>query len=190
MPWLKQKSFEEICSPLLARAEHHDRFAELDGLRGIAAIWVMLFHFTKGLTLFWLSNNLTLANEITPLSINIRGTSAVELFFIISGYVIFMTLRRCRNLSDFFASRFARLFPAYWVAVAVSTIVGMLLPAANLPVNIMQAIGNLTMLQAYLGIPGVDPSYWSLAFELAFYVLMGVVFHFRLLGRIEQLGFA
>lgn len=167
-----------------------ERFEELDGLRGIAALWVVLFHLTGGLAHFWLRGQSALADAVVPFTANIEGTLAVDLFFIISGFVICMTLDRSRTVLDFAASRFARLFPAYWMAVAISVAVGMALPLPQLPVTAVQGAVNLTMLQDYLGVRAVDPSYWSLSIELGFYALMAVVLLTGQRRRIEALGLA
>ncbi len=45
------------------------------------------------------------------------GSYGPHLFFMISGFVIFMTLDRCRGPGDFIFSRFSRLNPLYWVGV-------------------------------------------------------------------------
>lgn len=162
------------------------RFEELDGLRGIAALWVVVFHLTYGATP-WQHD---LPGTLAPFTVNIEGLLAVDLFFVISGFVICMTVERSRTVLDFAASRFARLFPVYWAAVVISTAVGVLLPLPQTPVTVGQGIVNLTMLQAYIGVHSVDHSYWSLAVELGFYGLMAAVLLAGERRRIETLGLA
>src|SRR5947208_2292947 len=101
------------------------RFAELDALRGIAAVMVVIFHYT------WRSEKvLPGANGFTHgLS---WGYFGVELFFAISGFVILMTLRQTKTSSDFVVSRFARLFPAYWAAIILTSIIVVGLSASQL----------------------------------------------------------
>ena len=76
------------------------RLVELDALRGIAAVVVVLYHLT-----YW--ND---AAGQAPFSV-FWGHYGVELFFIISGFVIFMTLAQARDLRAFAVSRVARLYP-------------------------------------------------------------------------------
>jgi peptidoglycan/LPS O-acetylase OafA/YrhL len=84
-----------------------NRLQGLDALRGIAAIAVVLTHYTFGFSIFIQAHRPGLLFNV------INGHFGVNLFFIISGFVIFMTLERSANLSDFSISRFARLWPAY-----------------------------------------------------------------------------
>jgi peptidoglycan/LPS O-acetylase OafA/YrhL len=164
------------------------RFLELDGLRGIAALWVVIFHLTYATAHVWLRTRPGLAADIVVFDTDIDGFLGVDLFFIISGFVITMSLDRNPNLRDFAASRFARLFPAYWAAVAVSSAVGMLFPQPAVPVSLGQAAVNMTMLQAFVRVRPVDPSYWSLSVELGFYGLMALAILTGQRHRIERFG--
>jgi peptidoglycan/LPS O-acetylase OafA/YrhL len=168
--------------------ETRRRFEELDGLRGIAAVWVVIFHLTFGLGYLWLPDQPSLVAAITPFAFNLEGLLAVDLFFIISGFVICMTMERSATVLDFLTSRFARLFPAYWAAVAVALAIGIYMPSPQLPVTFGQGIVNLSMAQAYLGVPSVNPSFWSLAVELGFYGLMTLIMLTNQRNNVDTLG--
>jgi peptidoglycan/LPS O-acetylase OafA/YrhL len=166
------------------------RFEELDGLRGVAALWVVIYHLTYGLKARWLEGQDHLVAEYVPFSAStINGQMAVHLFFIISGFVISMTVARTRVPLDFAVSRFARLFPAYWAAAAAAVAVNVLAPLPIFPVTLDQTLANFTMLQLFLGYVDVDPSYWSLAFELGFYAIIGIALVAGLQRRLEGVGF-
>jgi peptidoglycan/LPS O-acetylase OafA/YrhL len=154
------------------------RLTELDSLRGIAAIGVVLFHLT-----YWYD-----AFGASPIHVS-WGHYGVELFFVISGYVIFMTLDRTQFLAEFAVSRIARLMPAYWTGVLLTSLVANLVPLAwdrSPPGAALVAI-NLSMLQRFLMIPDIDNSYWTLAIELSFYVMMGLAYRAGLLRQIDRL---
>jgi peptidoglycan/LPS O-acetylase OafA/YrhL len=156
------------------------RLAELDALRGIAALGVMLFHYTVK------------APEILPSVVTVGakvplGEYGVQLFFAISGFVIFMTLEHTRSTADFAFSRFTRLFPAYWAAIALTTAAMILLGAPSLLQSGSVIITNLTMLQDFVYVPSVDGVYWSLTVELAFYLCMWALWRIGALGRIEAI---
>jgi peptidoglycan/LPS O-acetylase OafA/YrhL len=87
------------------------RVVELDVFRGVAALWVAMFHLT-------LRYDEAFLHQPAPLKPLLDGTYGVELFFMISGFVILMTLQRSRSWVDFAVHRFARLYPAYWLSVA------------------------------------------------------------------------
>ncbi|MEU8231425.1 hypothetical protein AB0C12_17670 [Actinoplanes sp. NPDC048967] len=84
----------------------------------------------------------------------------MELFFMISGFVISMSCWG-RTVGKFVRSRVLRLFPAYWPAVLISAAVVMLWPTAREPISLNQMVVNLTMLNESLGVPSADLSYWT-----------------------------
>lgn len=102
------------------------------------------------------------------------GFLGVELFFLISGFVICMSSIG-RGVGDFFIARVVRLYPAYWFAVLATTLVVTLLPAVRKPLGPRDTLANLSMLQIPLHIHDVDGVYWTLWAELRFYLLFAVV---------------
>lgn len=156
----------------------NSRLAELDALRGIAAMAVVLFHF---LTRY---PEMSPVAEATALQFPL-GRYGVEIFFGISGFVIFMTLSRTKSVGDFLVSRFARLFPAYWAGIIVTTIAVHALGAAYLFVPNWAIFADFSMIQGHVGLPQVDGVYWTLTVEISFYAIMLALWRFRLLNRIE-----
>jgi peptidoglycan/LPS O-acetylase OafA/YrhL len=146
---------------------HASRSRELDAVRGIAAMLVILFHYT-------VRYGEIFGDSAAPFQVR-HGFFGVELFFGVSGFVILMTLMKMASAGDFVIARFARLFPTYWVAVVVTFIVMALFPLPGRTVGWPQAVFNLTMLQEFFSVPHVDSVYWSLEVELVFYAWMLVV---------------
>src|SRR5258708_16367150 len=90
---------------------HSGRFEEIDVLRGLAAMCVVLSHYSTHCVGFF---------REAPFGLELHtvyGFYAVQLFFIISGFVISLTLEKSNSWRDFAFSRLSRLYPAYWVAV-------------------------------------------------------------------------
>jgi len=162
-----------------AASADQSRIAELDVLRGFAAVLVMIFHHTV------IYQNMYGDGRAPGLPF---GVFAVHLFFMISGFVIFMTLARTRTALDFVVSRFSRLFPVFWVAVLVTQTVVSLAPLPILAVSWHDALWNLTMVPEALHVPMVDNVYWSLIIELAFYGWMLACFLSGGLRYIELLA--
>jgi peptidoglycan/LPS O-acetylase OafA/YrhL len=159
------------------------RFDELDVLRGFAALCVVLSHYTNYGTRYF---------GESPIDLGHYGYYAVELFFMISGFVIYFTLARSASVLDFAVSRVTRLYPAYWTALTVMVLVEILVFHNRIePSPIGTHVWwtgyfvNLTMFQEFLGVGNFDNVYWSLTYELAFYVDMALLFAVGLLGRIE-----
>jgi peptidoglycan/LPS O-acetylase OafA/YrhL len=164
------------------------RLIEIDSLRGLAALWVVLFHFSFGIGYFWLKDDPGQAASVAPFNINIQGLLAVDLFFMISGFVILMTLEHTRSVADFVVARFARLYPAYWLCLAMTTTVIVLVPEQVQSVTAGQVAANVTMMNLYIGSAPVESVYWSLAVELAFYTMMAAIFALNRLNQLELHG--
>jgi peptidoglycan/LPS O-acetylase OafA/YrhL len=156
------------------------RLIELDSLRGIAAMLVMLFHFTTRYDQLY-------GHADEPILSIPWGHYGVNLFFMISGFVIFMTLHRVRYPMDFVVSRFSRLFPAYWAAVAVTFLFTHAFELPNKTVSLPTAGMNLFMLHGLFRIPHVDGVYWTLEIELLFYALAFILYATKQLERIHTI---
>jgi peptidoglycan/LPS O-acetylase OafA/YrhL len=149
----------------------------LDGLRLVAALAVAVYH----LSVAWRVDGVHPPAYFLPVAshVTVYGFLGVELFFLISGFVIAMS-GWGRPLGAFFASRVSRLYPAYWAGVVVTTLVVLVLPVSRgVPVSGLPGpagvLVNLTMLQEPLGVRAVDTVYWTLFVELRFYLLFAVV---------------
>jgi peptidoglycan/LPS O-acetylase OafA/YrhL len=147
------------------------RLLGLDALRGLAALSVLAFHFTTRYE--------HLYGHADPLGWGFPpGRLGVHLFFLISGFVIFMTLDRLETPRDFLVSRFSRLFPAFWLAVLLSWGVQWLnalgdgAPPLREPLPVASAAANLLMVHGLFGVASVDGVYWTLQVELSFYLCM------------------
>jgi peptidoglycan/LPS O-acetylase OafA/YrhL len=152
------------------------RILELDALRGLAALAVVLFHYTIRYD--------ELFGHAVPLAASVPwGHFGVDLFFMLSGFVILMTLERTANAWRFAWGRFSRLYPAYWAAAALTFAIVSLYRLPGQEVSLGDALLNLTMVQALLGAPHIDGAYWSLQAELIFYANMLVVFRCGALRR-------
>ena len=138
-------------------------------MRGLAALAVTFYHFTStGYDrLYPRDDNLFLFLAV--------GHQAVSLFFMISGFVILMTLDRTKTISDFAVSRVTRLYPAFWISVLLTFAVVRLCGLPGREASAVDLLVNLTMLQHLLDFTAVDGVYWTLHCELCFYVLMALL---------------
>lgn len=137
-------------------------FAPLDVLRFFAAFWVMNFHYflEYNNTLYW----------------HRYGNLGVQLFFIISGFVIVQSLKG-KTLKEFALGRFIRLYPLFWILCTLTYIITFLIPHSN-PVLFTEYLLSMTMLgdqfDSVIGYTRlVDAAYWTLAVELIFYIAIG-----------------
>lgn len=155
-----------------AEGSRPSRIYALDGLRLIAALTVVMFHY-MALTGRWPEPD---SRARFPLAYPVAayGWLGVQLFFLISGFVICMSSWG-KPLQSFFVSRVVRLYPAYWFAVIATTVVLAANPHGLSPQPVADVITNLTMFQEPMGVQSVDSVYWTLFAELRFYLLFAVV---------------
>lgn len=166
-----------------ARAyDRNDRIAEIDLLRFVAALLVVFFHYTfRGFTADGLSD--VAFPELAPISK--YGFLGVELFFMISGFVIVMTAAS-GSLRKFVVSRIVRLYPAYWFGCSVTFIAILTLGRDRFKAAFGQYLINLTMLNEFIYIPSIDGVYWSLAVELTFYFLVVCLLLIRQIHLVQR----
>src|SRR5262245_2267588 len=163
----------------MTQSAQRSRILHLDGLRGLAASSVVVYHYTTrfdehfghhpGLPFYF------------P-----YGGFGVELFFLISGFVIYMTLERTRTVGEFAYKRFTRLYPAYWFSVVLTFSAVRAFGLPGLEVSTVAAALNLTMLNRFMSVHYVDGVYWSLACELVFYFWIVVLYRLGLLRRLHR----
>ena len=143
----------------------------LDALRFFAALSVVLFHY--GFRGYAQGGFLTLSfPELSPAAR--YGYLGVQLFFMISGYVILWSING-RTASQFAVHRFIRLYPTFWLCVAITLMVEHATHAAAFfyPDHLAVAL-NFTMVPSWFGYGAIDGVYWTLAIELQFYILVAL----------------
>lgn len=163
--------------------------AVLDAVRLFAALAVVLYHFTARAHDPWRAG--TVSSDIFPdlSNFTVFGQFGVDLFFIISGFVILMSAWG-RDVPSYVTSRVTRLFPGYWAAVLLTAALLIFIwSPADKHVDFTDVAVNLTMVQEAFDVPMVDGVYWTLWFELRFYVLIAILMLFGLTGA-RVLAFA
>jgi peptidoglycan/LPS O-acetylase OafA/YrhL len=148
------------------------RLRVLDGLRLVAALAVVAFHYTGRDSPAWGESVRTVFPSLSRLTV--YGGFGPYLFFMISGFVVLMSAWG-RSVPSFIASRVARLYPAYWFAVLVTAALlvthRQLIPVWD-QLGLPGAALNLTMFQSAFGVGHVDGVYWTLWSEMKFYLLL------------------
>ncbi|PFG38720.1 peptidoglycan/LPS O-acetylase OafA/YrhL [Georgenia soli] len=145
------------------------RLYAIDGLRFLAALAVVVYHFAARWSQVWGAEPGEVFPEIGP--VIIYGVLGPELFFVISGFAILMTAWG-RDVPHVIASRVARLYPSYWIAVIATSVLLLWIWPAGKDISVGEALVNLTMFQEAFGVRHVDGVYWTLWTELRFYGLM------------------
>ena len=149
-------------------------FNTIQLLRGLAAILVVFYHLTLGYE--------KRGQELIAGGLFQHGFAGVDLFFVISGFVIMHTSHRYFSKPTYFGTflrkRAIRIYPIYWVTLAFIT-GGILLvefitkiPITYLPTSWSLILSSLLLLPYHPNINGVT---WSLSYELYYYLIFGLL---------------
>lgn len=165
-----------------------------DLLRFMFAFVVFLFH----------AYVLSGAEILSGLSSIITADLAVRSFFVVSGFLIFMSYENSRDMPSYFVKRVRRIYPAYFFIIIVSAVLGGFFTAYTwddyFSLQLLKYIAAnlvfLNFLQPTL--PGlfegnvlqaVNGALWTLKIEVMFYLLVPlVVMAFRPFGRLPMLS--
>lgn len=153
------------------------RYTELDAFRGIAAVLVVMFHLTIG-------------EPQSQLGFKF-GVTGVDLFFIISGFVIFMSISKVSSPLEFIFNRISRLYPTYWACVTITfllKIIQSVVFGKILKHSFLDYLGNMTMFQYLFKIKDIDGSYWTMYVEMLFYIFIVILFATKQIKFIVQIG--
>lgn len=163
-------------------AKHGEiRLRQLDGLRGLAAFAVFLFHAIMMLPPSDPALHFLTRTILRPFW---DGPSAVLLFFVLSGYVLTLPYSgqspKKVDTIPFIIRRITRLYPAYWVALSLALALRYLVFSQQglyglstwvnshwqLQITWLSLVKHFTMISPYLNTNEIDPVIWSLIIEM------------------------
>ena len=152
-------------------------FHSLDILRGLAALWVALFHsmpdyaYTEGTS--------SIGDCLFKAIMNTRG---VDMFFVISGYCISgSALKNSESPQNFLEKRIRRIYPTYWISIVFGAVIVSLITLSGLgksadwPVFSEILVSLPLLVENQIGFNGV---YWSLVHEVHFYLIAYIALAF------------
>lgn len=149
------------------------RLGWLDLLRGYAALVVALHHATY----YFIPRTraAVMVDWFDP------GRYGVLVFFLVSGYIVPVSLERHGQVRRFWISRLLRIHPLLTVACAI-TLLPFVLGVRGLRAGLEDyapgtaVLAHLTMLQDVLGVPNAINVLWTLSYEMVFYLLIVALF--------------
>ena len=147
----------------------------MEGLRGAAALLVFFVHYCY-----------YLIPVLEPTSISTKfirhvdtiGNSGVDLFFVLSGYLIYGSLfKKPQSYIHFMQRRIARIYPVFLVVFAIYLVLSLILSSeSRIPASPSEAVGFLSaslllLAPLFVAIVPLVPVTWSLSYELFYYAL-------------------
>ncbi|QJU58567.1 acyltransferase [Sphingomonas sp. AP4-R1] len=151
------------------------RILQLDTLRGTAVLLVFLHHCLKSY-----SNGM--GDDPIFAEVIDFGRIGVVIFFLISGFVIARAIRTptIEGIRLFWIHRLFRLYPAYWLALAVASVIAITkIPDISNMANHLHAqqiAANATMFQNLLGYNDAIGVFWTLQIEIIFYLMISAIY--------------
>lgn len=169
-----QSLYRVIASPFESGHGSRTTVPAIEGLRGFAALLVFFAHYVT-LIEPWMDRET--ATWIIARLPGAVGHSGVDLFFLLSGYLIYGGLiRRREPLGQYFLRRVKRIYPTFTAVFALYVAACLLVPSqSKLPPDFEQAaiylVINFLLLAEIVGVPPLITVSWSLSFEMLFYVV-------------------
>lgn len=154
------------------------RLVALDGLRGIAILLVLIYHYCSRFPGYYPYGE-------AFINFGLYGFLGVQLFFVISGFVIALTLQRCSGMFDFSARRLARLWPPMLVCSLITFAFMQIIDTPfteDRRVGIEGFLPSLTFIGPQVwrhvveGAEWMDGAYWSLFVEVRFYFWAALIY--------------
>lgn len=161
----------------LARGGDAYNLRAMEGMRGVAVLLVFLVHYAS-MVQPWIAQQPTLLAFNAVLDV---GHAGVDLFFVLSGYLIYGSLMsREQQFLPFMGRRIERIYPTFTVVFLAYVALSFVFPAeSKIPPS--PGEGALYLLQNYLLLPGLFPIRqmitvaWSLSFEMFYYLAIPAV---------------
>ena len=165
-----------------------DLNTNIHGLRGFAAFTVLIYHLYRGAVSagqghidkgrnFWPDD--WFHQFIAPAMSSLNA--GIEIFFMISGYLITLTLIRHNSIKKFVLNRVIRIYPTFLATQVLMFTIGPIvgwawMKSIGLSDFCLHLISNLLFLPGIFELPIALPAAWTLSFEAAFYIISALTF--------------
>jgi peptidoglycan/LPS O-acetylase OafA/YrhL len=164
----------------LTQVSAHEHVPPLDGIRGLAVLFVMVGHFFKSVFGEW-------GIWFSGIQVIHVGWVGVDLFFVLSGFLITGILYEAKGgnhfFRNFYARRTLRIFPLYYLALATVLLLAVTLPQLGVwgdlnPAWMWAYLTNYALAANPDSSFGVVDHFWSLAVEEHFYLVWPTIVFF------------
>ncbi len=191
-PALERRSARSWLSRLYETDTSRQRMLAMEGLRGLAILQVFFCHYE-----IVVLSRLSPAYQSAFHRIVVQlGASGVDLFFLLSGLLIYRAaLKQDLRLTQFFARRVQRIYPTFLVAFLIYFVASVLLHQGerrvpeSLPAGLRYVVLNLMLVPGIADIKPLIPAAWSLSYEFCFYIcipLLVLALRMRRWSRLQR----
>lgn len=154
------------------------RIDYLDGHRGIAILLVIFYHaFSR-----W-TGLVPYTDTYAQFPLFQFGFLGVQLFFLLSGFVILMTLEKCTTFKDFLYRRWLRLFPAMFIcSIIIFLSADFFFERPLGTISAKDLIPGLTFIEPEIlseligTVKSIEGAFWSLYVEFKFYIISAFLY--------------
>jgi peptidoglycan/LPS O-acetylase OafA/YrhL len=168
-----------ILTIAITPAAERGRVETLDLLRAVAVLAVLFYHYAfRGAA----ADGFTDVSLPALIPLAKYGSLGVQLFFVISGFVIAYSAEG-RTAIGFAIARVARIYPAFLFCMTVTFVITLAIGAPRFEASAGQWLANLIIVAPALKQPFMDGAYWSIVNEITFY---GWVFVLIALGLFRR----
>ena len=134
---------------------------------------ISFHYFSNGI-----SNGSVTSIGLTPFSeIAKYGYLGVQLFFVVSGYLILMSTNR--SAWQFAKGRVKRIYPLYWMAIILITAITYLPTLSKTQPDFFQILASITMFPTAFDQGWIDGAHWFMLIEIQFYLLIFALLKLR-----------
>ena len=149
------------------------RFREIDFIKGIAIIWIVVFHMFKDFNMLFVgeagSSGLSFSHLV------MWGALGVDLFIICSGFLLTYSYSNSVNIKSsgkFLLRRLKRIVPLYYIAIFSVLVLDYFIGRENFQVNAMSIIFHMLGLHTFTGyIMDIQGAWWFIGLIIQLYIL-------------------
>src|SRR5665213_1652111 len=157
------------------QAPGRNRIPSMEGLRGFSIMLVFLVHYS-----------LAVAPWANPDSVTFQilramaglGNAGVDLFFLISGFLIYGVLvRKSQPFGKYISRRVRRIYPVFLVVMAIYIVLSTIAPSerklpSHLPAALLLVVQSILLLPGIVQMQPIVGVAWSLSYEMFFYLCL------------------
>jgi peptidoglycan/LPS O-acetylase OafA/YrhL len=166
IPGFRQRAAALFAHPAPPQAVH---LGALDAFRGFAALLVAIAHC------WWFTYPVFAKTQLAAPWLGYAGNKAVPIFAVLSGFLIYRSIRNARTLTDFrvfVARRFFRIYPLYAVSVLACLWLGQTETEVAGVERANFLVAEFFMFKIFTFPVYSNPVTWSLYVEIIFYLMM------------------